>query len=209
MLMQNLGRRLGLAAAGLVLAGGAYAVGGTDFNVGDDLIGTLPVVYPENPLDGLASGPEGLDPGSPAGPESSFTLTGTAADLEALVLDAYGEGYVEVAETGTIGVYDFDFVGDVNLVLDRDGLERSRVRSALRPGLADLGGLGFVSWKGQHVSAFGLDQAALVVPFDGLLGGGVLDQGAVSVLLQGLGGGQTYVDLSTSAGQVFVDILDY
>jgi len=207
------GRRGGMIAAGLFLLGASvFAVGPGDFNVGDDLIGTLPVIYPESPLDGLDSGPESIDgsgSGSPTAPESSFVLVGDEGMLEAVIADAYGVGWVEAEPTGDSGTFVFTFHGDFSLVLDRQAFERGRLGVDLEVGLNNLGGTGTVSWMGGLVSAFPLDVPELALPVQDMLHSGALDQSPVSLVLYGADGGTTYLDVSTFGGQVFVHQLIY
>ncbi|MDF1800214.1 MAG: hypothetical protein P1V81_13625 [Planctomycetota bacterium] len=211
MLTKLVGRMTGLTAGGLLLLGASLAVyaGGGDYTFGDDLIGTLPVVYPETPTDGLDSGPHGVGVDVASSPKASFTMFGQAKDIEEAITDAYGDGWVEVEKTEDPQVLAYLFHGDVNLVLNRESIESGRVQFVQRISSTELGGQGLVDWKGTIVNTFDLAKQTYEVPFAKLLRSGIADAGTVSLILVGRDGGVTYIDLDCYGDDAYVTQLNY
>ena len=211
MLTKIVGRMTGLTAGGLLLLGASLAVyaGGGDYTFGDDLIGTLPVVYPETPTDGLDSGPQGVGTDVAASPKASFTMFGEAKDIEEAISDAYGDGWVEVEKTEDPLVMAYLFHGDVNLVLNRESIESGRVQFVQLIGNTEVGGQGLIQWKGTVVNTFELAKQTYDVPFANLLRSGVPDAGTISLILLGRDGSVTYIDLDSYGDDAYVTQLSY
>ena len=145
----------------LVLAGDTGS-GGSEprkFASDQDLVGTLPALYPGDPGD-APTGEIGLGEEDRASSlKPSFVLVGTIGDVRESVLDAYGDGFVTieaVSSTNTTGIYEFCFHGDVIVEVDRQAIESKQLGTRLRVGLSYLGGLGAVEGNGYQGKVFQL-----------------------------------------------------
>ncbi|MBC8451164.1 MAG: hypothetical protein H8D72_00480 [Planctomycetes bacterium] len=199
MLTQLAGRATLIAAGGILLLGlglGAHA-GDEDFSFGDDLIGSLPVLYPDGMGGGMTSGPQSFGSELDVSMDSTLLLTGSAKEVELSVLNAYGTGWVEVEIADQAGEYHFVFHGDVILDLDRNALERGLVKTSLRPGLSALGGLAQVTWKGHTAATFVIQDSELELPYGSLLSDGTIDAGTVNLDLVSRAQMPAYLGIST------------
>jgi hypothetical protein len=211
MLTKCVGHLAGLAVTGLLLLATAHGVRaqGGDFSFGDDLIGTLPVVYPDVPQDGMSSAPQSVGEAGAKSLEASFTMLGTAEEIDRLVIDATGSGWVEVEDTEDPLQHVYVFHGAVSLELDRERLEDGPVVLCLRPAKGDLGGHASVAWRGKAVSTFQLNQAEYLLPFGRLSELGILDQATVKLMIQSRDWTQSFLDVNTYGDKAFLSQLSY
>lgn len=168
---------LGLAA----LALGCLALAPTLLRAGDnggplsvgggDAIGSLPFV--PTPPEGLVA------PGMPTAP--SIVLEGPSlAAINELVVDAWGDGWAELAHTQA-GVR-VELQGRVQLLVDRNRLGESEVTVALDVSQGFSGGLGVLTLNSQVVSHQFLPQFGdLVLPLGMLSESGFLDEGVLTL----------------------------
>jgi len=211
MLTQTFGRATWIAVGGLLLLAlgiGANA-GDGDFSFGDDLIGSLPVMYPEDKGGGLTSGAQTWGGELDISMDCTLVLTGTAKDVEDSILNAYGTGWVEVEQAEIAGEYDFAFHGDVTLDLDRVYLERGRIRSTARPGLGLFGGMGQVSWKGTAVMDFAIQGSDVLLPYGSLLLNGTVDAGTVGLDMLSRTLSSAYLGVSTYGSVAQIEQIVY
>lgn len=166
----------------LALGLGALA-GPGDFAPGDDLIGSLPIMYPDGSGKGVSSGPQDFGGELDATMDVTLTLEGSMAEVETAVLDAYGAGWVEVEETDTPGEFAYVFHGNVIVDLDRSMVERGAVDAGLRPGMHFMGGWAQVGWSGNTVGAFVLSNPEIDLPIAKVLGNGTADAGSIDLNL--------------------------
>jgi len=163
----------------LCLGLGAQA-GPGDFAPGDDLIGSLPIMYPEGSGSGLSSGPQTFGGELEGTMDVTMTLTGSMSAVEGAVLDAYGVGWVEVEKTDTVGIFTYVFHGDVIVDMKRGALERG-LQAGLRPGIDFMGGQGKVDWNGKTTSVFSVVNPLIDLPFETVLTNGVADAGPIAL----------------------------
>ena len=196
MLTMNLKITVGaLLGLGLLLGSFQASAGSGGFAPGDDLIGTLPAIYPGD-TGGVTSGPQGNDPdGGDQSMEPCFMLVGSVQAVEAAIKDAYGVGYVSVEETQFTSIFSYTFHGDITVVVDRNELESRGIAARLRVGYNYLGGVGIVQWEGFQGSPFTLDQYEIALPYSELLLSGAADAGTVELDLANRGFANSYVGL--------------
>lgn len=170
-------------AGGLFLfALGLGAQAGTgDFAPGDDLIGSLPIMYPDDAASGLSSGPQTFGGELDQTMDVTLTLTGTMNEVEAAILDAYGEGWVEVEKTAEASIFTYVFHGDVVVDMKRGVLERGLLGAGLRPGQDFMGGQGKVDWNGNTANTFPIASPEIDLPFQSVLMNGAADAGPIDL----------------------------
>lgn len=188
-----------------LLFGGINAVAGNGhFSSSGDLIGTLPVVYPDTPDKGVTGG-YALDGGTGRFNTDSpcFLLTGLKGDLESSIQTAYGTGFVSVTQTQTPGIIEYAFYGDIIVEVDRDMLEQQQLDTRLRVGTTYLGGVGLVEWTGFSGDPITLGYE-IGMPYGELLEAGVADQDTVEFNLFQKSVPSSYVNLTVngSAAQI-------
>lgn len=171
-----------VTAIALVLALVGFNRGAVSYAFGDDLIGSLPIMYPhENstatPPVTPAVGGDGEESVIP----TAFVMEGTMRDVESLVADAIGVGFVQVEKTADAEVYKYVFYGNVFVDLDRRELLSGAVKLSVRTGPTYLHSKGIVSWKGKMVNLFKVNAQELNLPYQNLLLSGAVDQGAVGI----------------------------
>lgn len=138
---------------------------------GGDAIGSLP----------FAGQPPGGALAQQAMP--SIVLEGPdLAAIQALVIDAWGDGYAELFNLGIGGWVRVELQGSVSLVLDRNQLASSPVRYGLDVSQGFSGGLGVLT-QNQHILRTQILPATgdLSLPLPLLASSGVIDQGALTM----------------------------
>ena len=146
--------------------------GGPSAFGGGDAIGSLPFSGPLPP-EAVASEAK-----------PSIVLEGPSYEaIHALVLDAYGDGYVEVFDLSELGGgVRVEFQGHVTVVLDRTALGTLGVTAGLDVSQGFSGGMAILT-KNQHLlRTQGLPvQGDLALPLQTLAASGVLDSGQLAL----------------------------
>ena len=171
-----------VAAIAVVLALVGFNRGAVSYAFGDDLIGSLPIMYPyENSTASPPLVPAAGGDGEECIFPTAFIMEGTMRDIESLVADAIGVGYVQVEKTSNPDVFKYVFHGNVMVDLTRRELLEGAVKLSVRTGPSYVHSKGIVTWKGKLVNVFKVNSQELNLPFQDLLLGGVVDQGAVGL----------------------------
>jgi hypothetical protein len=121
----------GLFTGTLLADGGASGSG-----AGGDTVGTLPVM--SNPPAPLIDPNGGLPASGPAVP--ILSLSGPLSELKAMIVDAYGEGYVVLTWLGN-GDVRFDFYGHDTVILDRTRFLNSFIKAQITVGSSFQGAI--------------------------------------------------------------------
>ncbi len=155
---------LALGVRTLIADGGPTAPGG------GDAIGSLPFGYV--PPQGLVAGPR---------PSIVFEAP-TFAAIQALVIDAWGEGYAEFTDLGPEGGVRVELQGQVSVILDRNLVGVLPVHFGLDVSQGFAGGLGILT-QNQHVLQTQQLPAVgdLELPLGMLAASGLLDQSALTL----------------------------
>ena len=146
----------------------------------DDLVGSLPIQYPHqdssiSTIDTVS----GID--EEAFAPVDFVIRGTMRDIEAMITQAVGVGYVQVETTSDPEIFNYAFHGNVSIDLDRRKLMDGKVELFSRTGMDYLNAKGSLSWNGQGVKAFKVNTTELRIPYNDLLTSGVADNGAIGI----------------------------
>lgn len=190
---------VGVAAISLL---GLSALGNKGYMApGGDLIGSLPISYPDSDGGGIV----GQDvmgtldgDGEKKAPniDASLTLRGTKADVEAAISDAYGVGWV-VARKAKVGAeYIYSFFGNIVVELDRTSIESQSVRAGIHLGTHFKGGLADVTWSSIYINAFTLNSRQFNLPYGRVLYSGAVDAGDVGVSMHATNHIASHVNLS-------------
>lgn len=198
---------LGSAVCLLVLGGLAFQHGSEAHASGDDLIGSLPIMYPHesstspNPTVEPSIGGDGAEAYTPV----TFVLEGTMRDVEELVHDAYGVGYVQVEKTCNPKVFKYVFIGNVVIDLDRREAQYGRVRLLSRTGVDYVNGKATLVWQGQPVDQFKVMSEELELPYAELLVQGIADLGVIGLEYYKPKAYQAFLTLSASPNLVRIN----
>lgn len=175
MLIQKM---LGASVCALALTGLLLDRSPVSFAGGDDLIGSLPIMYPQ---ESSTAPPPVVQPSLGDEGEAfipiSFVIEGEMRDVEGLVTDAYGVGFVQVEKTSKAEVFKYVFYGNVVINLDRRKLQYGNIKLSSRTGADYLCSKAMVMWDGQVVDYFKVGTTELKLPYDSLLKSGIADTG--------------------------------
>ncbi|MFT4710237.1 MAG: hypothetical protein ACI9D0_000162 [Bacteroidia bacterium] len=175
-----------------------------------DLVGTLPALYPGDP-DDTSTGEVGLGKGDRAtSMKPSFVLIGTMEKVRESILDAYGVGYVmieETASTQSTGIYEFSFHGEVIVAVDRYAIESQQVTTRLRVGLDYLGGFGAVDGNGYSGRAFPLSSHEINLPYGSILKSNLADDVTVGLELANQGMDTAYVGVVAYGSTAQIELI--
>jgi len=122
---------LGSLTGALIADGGASGSG-----AGGDTVGTLPLLsLPPAPLIDPDGGETATGPATPI-----LTMSGPIAELQGMIVDAYGDGGVVLTWLGN-GNGRFDFYGHDTVILDRTRFQNSFVKAQIAIGSSFQGAL--------------------------------------------------------------------
>jgi hypothetical protein len=192
----------------LTLGLGARA-GDGDFAPGDDLIGSLPILYPQEGSGSLTSGPQATGGELGVTMDVTLTLTGSMDEVEGAILDAYGQGWVEVEKTSIPDVFTYVFHGNVIIDMQRNVLERGLIKSTLRPGLEFLGGVAGTSWNGKKAGGFVIKNYEFNLALQGVLNQGVVDVGGIALNMLSRTHVQSFLGIQAFGDQVQLELVTY
>lgn len=181
MMNRLIGGAIGAIAGSLLLLPLLTNNSAEAFMLGDDLIGSLPVMTPDG--DGYQSKLQlmSLDGGDFVQEPVAFMLEGLQADLDTLILDAFGSGFVVAEGINCAGNSVYAFYGDVSIELERSALEDNRVMASVRPGASYLGSDADIIWDGNNVWGFIIKKSQFELGYDQVLATGVADLGRVEL----------------------------
>ena len=147
---------------------------------GDDLVGSLPIQYPhESSSTPTVDTVSGID--EEAFVPVDFVMRGTMRDVEAMIVDAVGVGYIQVETTDDPEVFNYAFHGNVSIDLDRRLLLDGKVELYSRTGIDYLHAKGSLSWHGKKLNVFKVKTTELRVPYIEFLASGAADNGAIGI----------------------------
>jgi hypothetical protein len=210
---------LAISLQSLVLANADFGDGGDGgdsaarfLSSDQDLVGTLPAIYPGDPGD-PPSGGFGLGEGKRADSmKPSFVLVGTMREVRESVIDAYGDGYVSIEETELTqanGIYEFCFHGDVTVAVDREAIEYERLTTHLRVGFDYVGGAGALSGNGYKGQAFRLSSYSMDLRYGAVLKSNIADDVTVGLELANQGVQSSYLGVATYGDAAQFELLSF
>lgn len=196
----------------LVLAGdsGSLDPGTRQLSTDQDLVGTLPAIYPDDPGDPPV-GDFGLGEGDRAASmKPSFVLVGTMREFRESILDAYGNGYVSIEETPLTqanGIFEFCFHGDVTVAVDRKAIEDQRLSAHLRVGFNFLGGVGAVEGYGFQGATFDLSNYEMDLRYEAVLKSNIADDETIGLELANRGMKNAYLGVVTYGDTAQIELI--
>lgn len=128
-----------------------------------------------------------------------LALVGLPADIGAVLVDAWGPGFVRTEVVDAQGTLRIAFHGEVTLVLDRPALEARGVRVELHVGQDFAGGHAAVEWNGRSTVPQALPALGVIeVPVSRLSEAGLLDLASVNFRAASQDGHESRVSLRAS-----------
>jgi hypothetical protein len=149
--------------------GGGFAAGGGGGG-GGDAVGSLPATHGGAPDAGAFGTPGAL------GETFALKILCEARQIDALVVQAVGDGRVHVRDLDGRGTLELTFQGEVHLTLDRRVLGQGFLAAALEIGPAFSGGVVKAS-AGERTSLQPLAAGELALPLQQLAWVGLIDVG--------------------------------
>ena len=173
-----------LSLWGLGLLGGVLIADDGGSGAGGDTVGTLPLMSnPPPPPPELISPPPG-GPGAPGvmmptGPATPIlTLEGPVNEVQAMIVDAYGDGGVYVRWLGN-GIARFEFYGRDTVLLDRTLFQNSFVKARILVGSSFQGAIATIKVDDVVKSTRALVAGTLDTRLHTMTQTGLIDHGVI------------------------------